>query len=61
MSRDSYTHLKRHLQEKQRTLLINMINEHLYIEVFDGVPRNQDQVNATGGAFLGEPFKDGKQ
>ena len=32
MSRDSYTHLKRHLQEKHLTLLINIIQEHLYIE-----------------------------
>ena len=32
MSRDSYTHLKRHLQERHLTVLINMIQEHLFIE-----------------------------
>ncbi|KAK7484651.1 hypothetical protein BaRGS_00024059 [Batillaria attramentaria] len=58
MSRDSYTHLKRHLQERHLTLLINMIQEHLFIDVFDGIPRNQEQIHATGGAMLGEADKE---
>ncbi|KAK7113833.1 transcription initiation factor TFIID subunit 5-like [Littorina saxatilis] len=58
MSRDSYTHLKRHLQERHMTLLINMIQEHLFIDVFDGVPRNQDQIQATSGALLGDAEKE---
>lgn len=58
MSRDSYTHLKRHLQERHMTLLINMIQEHLFIDVFDGVPRTQEQIHATGGGMLGEADKE---
>ncbi|XP_076448428.1 transcription initiation factor TFIID subunit 5-like [Babylonia areolata] len=58
MSRDSYTHLKRHLQEKHLTILINMIQEHLFIEVFDGMPRTQEQIHATSGALLGEAEKE---
>ena len=32
MSRDSYTHLKRHLQEKHLNVLLNIIQEHLFID-----------------------------
>ncbi|XP_050418483.1 transcription initiation factor TFIID subunit 5 [Patella vulgata] len=54
MSRDSYTHLKRHLQDKQLNLLLNIIQEHLFIDVFDGVPRNKQQIQLTCGGILGE-------
>ncbi|KAL8563934.1 hypothetical protein ACOMHN_059364 [Nucella lapillus] len=58
MSRESYTHLKRHLQERHLTVLINMIQEHLFIEVFDGIPRTPEQIKATTGALLGEAEKE---
>ncbi|XP_041374129.1 transcription initiation factor TFIID subunit 5-like [Gigantopelta aegis] len=58
MSRDSYTHLKRHLQEKRLNLLLNIIQEHLFIDVFDGVPRNKQQIQATSGSQLGESIRD---
>ncbi|KAH9499134.1 Transcription initiation factor TFIID subunit 5 [Bulinus truncatus] len=32
MSRDSYTHLKRHLQEKRLSPLLNIIQDHLFID-----------------------------
>ena len=32
MSRDSYNHLKRHLQEKKQKLLLNIVQEHLFID-----------------------------
>ncbi|XP_067687895.1 transcription initiation factor TFIID subunit 5-like [Haliotis asinina] len=54
MSRDSYTHLKRHLQEKQLSRLLNIIQEHLFIDVFDGIPRNKQQIDASSGGLLGE-------
>lgn len=54
MSRDSYNHLKRYLQENQMKPLLTIIQEHLFIDVFDGVPRNKQQITATGGAVLGE-------
>ncbi|XP_055870350.1 transcription initiation factor TFIID subunit 5-like isoform X2 [Biomphalaria glabrata] len=58
MSRDSYTHLKRHFQEKRLSPLLNIIQDHLFIDVFDGVPRTQQQIQATYGGILGEAEKD---
>ncbi|CAG5124648.1 unnamed protein product [Candidula unifasciata] len=58
MSRDSYTHLKRHLQEKRLSPLLTIIQDHLFIDVFDGVPRTQQQIQATSGGLLGEVDKD---
>ncbi|KAL5005773.1 hypothetical protein ScPMuIL_016931 [Solemya velum] len=58
MSRDSYNHLKRHLQEKQMKLLLTIIQEHLFIDVFDGVPRNKQQIISTSGGLLGEAERD---
>ncbi|KAK3575934.1 hypothetical protein CHS0354_006251 [Potamilus streckersoni] len=58
MSRDSYTHLKRHLQEKQLNLLLNIIQEHLFIDVFDGVPRTKQQIDSTAGGLLGEATRE---
>ncbi|XP_052079379.1 transcription initiation factor TFIID subunit 5-like isoform X2 [Mytilus californianus] len=58
MSRDSYNHLKRYLQENQMKPLLTIIQEHLFIDVFDGVPRNKQQITATGGGLLGEAERD---
>ncbi|CAI9728746.1 transcription initiation factor TFIID subunit 5-like [Octopus vulgaris] len=54
MSRDSYNQLKRHLQDKQLNLLLTIIQEHLFIDVYDGVPRTKQQIDAVAGGFLGE-------
>ncbi|XP_014677926.1 PREDICTED: transcription initiation factor TFIID subunit 5-like [Priapulus caudatus] len=58
MSRDSYTLLKRHLQAKKKNFLLNLIQEHLYIDVFDGIPRNKKQITAVAGALGGEARRD---
>ncbi|XP_059164243.1 transcription initiation factor TFIID subunit 5-like [Physella acuta] len=58
MSRDSYTHLKRHLQEKRLSPLLTIIQDHLFIDVFDGVPRTHQQIQATSGGLLGEVDRD---
>ncbi|XP_060561519.1 LOW QUALITY PROTEIN: transcription initiation factor TFIID subunit 5-like [Ruditapes philippinarum] len=58
MSRDSYTHLKRYLQEKQLNLLLNIIQEHLFIDVFDGIPRTKQQIDMTSGGLLGEAARE---
>ncbi|KAL4217145.1 Transcription initiation factor TFIID subunit 5 [Mactra antiquata] len=58
MSRDSYTHLKRYLQEKQLNLLLNIIQEHLFIDVFDGVPRSKHQIDMASGGLLGEAARE---
>ncbi len=58
MSRDSYTHLKRHLQERRLSPLLTLIQDHLFIDVFDGVPRSKQQIQAMGSGLLGEVDKD---
>ncbi|KAK3780084.1 hypothetical protein RRG08_046146 [Elysia crispata] len=58
MSRDSYTHLKRHLQEKRLSPLLTIVQDHLFIDVFDGVPRTQQQIQASGGGLTGEVDRD---
>lgn len=57
MSRDTYTQLrqqKKHLSEKQHTLLWNVIQEHLYLDVYEGLPRSKSQIDSTAGAMTGE-------
>ncbi|KPJ15131.1 Transcription initiation factor TFIID subunit 5 [Papilio machaon] len=55
LSRDVSSQLKRFLQEqKSSTVIINIINNHIQIDVHDGPGRNQAQVRATAGGLLGE-------
>lgn len=57
MSRDTYTQLrqqKKHLSEKKHNLLWNVIQEHLYLDVYEGLPRSKSQIDSTAGAMTGE-------
>ncbi|KAG6454068.1 hypothetical protein O3G_MSEX008468 [Manduca sexta] len=55
LSRDASSQLKRYLHEqKSSTVIINIINNHIQIEVHDGPGRTQSQVRATAGGILGE-------
>lgn len=54
ISRDSYQLLKRHLQERQNNQIWNIIQEHLYIDIFDGMPRSKSQIDSTSGSLAGE-------
>lgn len=54
MSRDTYNFLKRYLQDKKNTVLQNIVQEHLYLDVYEGIARVKAQLDATAGAFLGE-------
>lgn len=54
ISRDTLSLLKRHLQEKKASVVMNLVNEHLYFDLYEGVARNKKQCDATAGAFLGE-------
>ncbi|CAG03344.1 unnamed protein product, partial [Tetraodon nigroviridis] len=54
ISRDSYQLLKRHLQERQNNQIWNIIQEHLYIDIFDGMPRSKGQIDAMSGSLAGE-------
>lgn len=60
MSRDTLTLLKRHLQEKKHSVLLNIIQEHLYFDMYEGVARNKQQIDATAGGMVGEATRQGK-
>lgn len=60
MSRDTLSILKRHLQEKKHSVLLNIIQEHLYFDMYEGVARNKQQIDATSGAMVGEATRQGK-
>ncbi|XP_063289633.1 transcription initiation factor TFIID subunit 5 [Pelobates fuscus] len=54
ISRDSYQLLKRHLQERQNNQIWSIVQEHLYIDIFDGMPRSKQQIDAMAGSLSGE-------
>lgn len=54
MSRDTLSILKRCLQEKKHSILLNIIQEHLYFDMYEGVARNKNQIEAMSGALVGE-------
>ena len=57
MSRDTYTQLrqlKKLLSERKHAVLWNIIQEHLYLDVYEGIARNRSQINATAGGMTGE-------
>ena len=57
MSRDTYTQLrqqKKFMAEKKHAVLWNIIQEHLYLDVYEGIARNKQQIVATAGGMIGE-------
>ncbi|XP_046385251.1 transcription initiation factor TFIID subunit 5 [Ischnura elegans] len=55
MSRDTLSLLKRHLQqERKHSILLNIVQEHLYFDMYEGVARNRQQIQATAGGMVGE-------
>ena len=59
MSRDTLSLLKRHLHEKKASIILNIIQEHLYFDMYEGVARNKAQIDATSGAVTGEATRQG--
>ena len=55
LSRESYQALKKKLQETQNNLVLNLIQQHLQFDVFDGRPRSKEAVTSAAGAVVGEP------
>ena len=64
MSRDSHNYLKRFLQDKAQAssgkapILVNIIQEHLFIDVYDGLTRTKANVEAISGGMFGEATRD---
>ncbi|XP_047138087.1 transcription initiation factor TFIID subunit 5 isoform X1 [Hydra vulgaris] len=54
MARESFNVLKKYLQVKNMDVLLNLIQQHFHLDVFDGRPRNQKAIDATAGYFTGE-------
>lgn len=55
ISHDAFTLLTRYLHEKTTSsVLINIINEHLYFDLYEGTARSKKQCDETAGALLGE-------
>lgn len=59
MSRDTLSLLKRHLHDKKASVLLNIVQEHLYFDMYEGVARNKKQIDATAGAVVGEATRQG--
>ena len=57
LSRDTYTQLrqqKKQLSVKKHSLLWNVIQEHLYLDVYEGLPRSKSQIDSSAGAMTEE-------
>jgi len=54
MARESFNVLKKHLQVKQQDVLLNLIQQHFHLDVFDGRPRSKRAIEATTGYLTGE-------
>ena len=58
MSRDTYTQLRQLKKvltdEKKYAVLWNIIQEHLYLDVYEGIVRSKKQIEATSGGLVGE-------
>lgn len=53
LTRDSFISLKRTFNEKKLQVLTDVIEDHLLIDQFDGLPRTQQQIDAVAGGLLG--------
>ena len=56
LSRDSYQFLKRFLQDSnpQTQIIQNIIQEHLFLDIYEGLTRSKQQVESASGGMLGE-------
>lgn len=54
MSRDTLSLLKRHLKEKKQTVLLDIVQENLFFDVYEGLARNKQQIDAVAGGMIGE-------
>ena len=59
MSREALILLKRFLQEKRLKLIQNIVQDRIFIDVYDGMPRGKAAVNAVAGHLMGESLKQG--
>lgn len=58
MSRDSFQMLKRYVTDKNLQLVLTIIQEHIFVDVFDGLPRTKNQIHSTAGGLGGDARRD---
>lgn len=54
LSRDSNNYLKRFLNDPSNSLVQNIVHEHLYVDIYEGLTRTKKQVDSAAGAMMGE-------
>ncbi|XP_065052101.1 transcription initiation factor TFIID subunit 5-like isoform X2 [Rhopilema esculentum] len=54
ISRETFGMLKKYLQENQRDVILNIIQQHFHLDVFDGRPRKKRNLGAGTGGISGE-------
>ena len=42
------------MTERRHSVLWNIIQEHLYLDIYEGIARNKKQIDATSGGMIGE-------
>ena len=57
MCKDSFNCLLSHLQDNSHVLLLNLINLHLYVDVFDGLPKQPSQLALSNSTMMGDGMK----
>ncbi|XP_076812419.1 transcription initiation factor TFIID subunit 5-like [Clavelina lepadiformis] len=58
ISQDSNDMLKRYLEEKNKPLVQDIIQSHITLDVFEGLPRTRTQIKASAGGLCGEARQD---
>jgi len=53
VSRDTVSLLKKHLLEKKQAVVLNIIKEHIFFDMYEGMTRSKAQIDATAGAMVG--------
>lgn len=57
MSREALSLLKRFLQEKRLKLIQNIVQDRIFVEVYDGIPRGKAAAHVTAGHIMGEALR----
>ncbi|CAG7836956.1 unnamed protein product [Allacma fusca] len=57
MSREALSLLKRFLQEKRLKLIQNIVQDRIFVDVYDGMPRGKAAVQAVAGHLMGEALR----
>lgn len=57
MCKDTYNALKRYLSDKRNASVNNIVQENIYVDVYEGIARSRQQVEAVSGSAMGESNK----